>query len=143
MPFARRLQDLESEVLRLKEDIAALMQIQGGLKTGLSEASRLAMRSDMRLDDVFEALDEHDKLLAPAPDDSDIPDRLFEAMALVGRRQVTFAEAGKLLRVTRQRVHQAKRDIAADTRFELSRSGSHKQRLLIRLKEVKMSDCQI
>lgn len=84
-----------------------------------------------------------DALEAQSPGTSDIPDRLFEAMALVGRRQVTFSEAGKLLAITRQRVHQAKGALAADTRFEIIQSGSHRQRLLIRLKEVRKSNCQI
>ena len=53
----------------------------------------------------------------------------------MGLKQTTFAGAARILKVSRQRIHQLKAVIALDTRFILIPSDSHKQRILIRLRE--------
>lgn len=71
---------------------------------------------------------------APEPKESPLLDALYTEMEILGRKQVSFAEAAKILRVTRQRVQQLKAAIALDQRFIIVPSESHKQRLLIRLR---------
>lgn len=67
---------------------------------------------------------------------SPLIDELYTLMKALGLKQTTFAGAAKILRVTRGRIHQLKTIIALDQRFIILSSESHKQRLLIRLKDV-------
>lgn len=67
---------------------------------------------------------------------SPLIDELYNHMKVVGLKQTTFTGAAKILGVTRGRVHQFKAAIALDQRFIIVQSETHKQRLLIRLKDV-------
>ena len=73
---------------------------------------------------------------APAPTAKTIAhiDSLHDAMRRHRLKQVSFKEAGKLLGLTRQRVHTMKRLIAEDERFLIVKDPHHKQRLLIQLR---------
>jgi seryl-tRNA synthetase len=62
-------------------------------------------------------------------------DNLYDHMKSIGRKQVRFVEAAKILGISRQRVHQFKAEIALDNRFIILDSESHKKRKLIRLRE--------
>lgn len=62
-------------------------------------------------------------------------DGLHEHMTAIGRKQVSFREAAKILGISKQRLHQFKAEIALDTRFIIVDSQSHKQKELIRLRE--------
>ncbi len=63
-------------------------------------------------------------------------DGLYDHMKSVGLVQVTFHGAAKILGITKQRVHQFKPSIALDQRFIIIPSESHRQKELIRLREV-------
>lgn len=71
----------------------------------------------------------------PEPAESPLIDELYNHMKSVCLKQTTFAGAAKIMGVTRGRVHQLKAPIAVDPRFIIITSESHKQRLLIRLRE--------
>jgi len=62
-------------------------------------------------------------------------DGLHEHMMAIGRKQVSFREAAKIIGISKQRLHQFKAEIALDTRFIIVDSQSHKQKELIRLRE--------
>jgi len=62
-------------------------------------------------------------------------DGLYDHMKAIGRKQVSFREAAKILEISKQRLHQFKAAIALDTRFMIVDSQSHKQKELIRLRE--------
>ena len=62
-------------------------------------------------------------------------DGLHEHMMAIGRKQVSFREAAKILGISKQRLHQFKAEIALDIRFIIVDSQSHKQKELIRLRE--------
>jgi uncharacterized protein (DUF849 family) len=67
--------------------------------------------------------------------DGQLVERLFREMCLQGFKQVNFSKAAKILNVTPSRVSQIKAAIAIDGRFEIRRAESHKQKLLIRIKD--------
>lgn len=60
---------------------------------------------------------------------------LFDHMEAIGRKQVSFREASKCLRLSKSRVLQFKTAIAMDSRFIIVHSESHKQKSLIRLRK--------
>jgi hypothetical protein len=71
----------------------------------------------------------------PEAKESPLIDELYAHMKTVGLKQTTFSGAAKILKVTKGRVHQLKTTIALDQRFIILVSESHKQRLVIRLRE--------
>jgi uncharacterized coiled-coil protein SlyX len=60
---------------------------------------------------------------------------LYENMEAMGRKQVTFREASRCLRVSKSRIFQLKPLISVDERFIIVHSESHKQKELIRLRK--------
>jgi hypothetical protein len=64
--------------------------------------------------------------------ESPLVDRLYEAMELAGKKQVSFSDAARLLKITPGRISQIKAAIALDDRFEIVKANSHKQKKLIR-----------
>jgi hypothetical protein len=60
-------------------------------------------------------------------------DQLFEDMEILGRKQVSFLEASKMLNIGKPRMKQLKPIIALDGRFIIVKSRSHKQKEMIRL----------
>jgi uncharacterized coiled-coil protein SlyX len=81
------------------------------------------------------------KALEEGPDPSDNATvqnhitALFDHMEAVGRKQVSFREASKCLKLSKSRVLQFKAAIALDARFIIVHSESHKQKSLIRLRK--------
>jgi len=62
-------------------------------------------------------------------------DGLYDHMKSVGLKQVPFRSAAKILKISKQRLHQLKPDLALDQRFIIVHSQSHSQKELIRLRE--------
>ena len=62
-------------------------------------------------------------------------DQLFADMELIGRKQVSFLEASKILNLGKSRMKQLKPNIAHDERFIIVKSRSHKQKEMIRLRK--------
>ena len=75
----------------------------------------------------------HNKSKPDTP--SDLLDMLYKHMKAVGIKQTTFAGAAKILQRSKGRIKQLHSQIACDQRFIIVPSESHKQRLLIRLRE--------
>ena len=61
--------------------------------------------------------------------------KLYAHMEAIGRKQVSFLEASKCLKLSKSRVLQFKAIIALDDRFIIVQSESHKQKGLIRLRK--------
>jgi predicted RNase H-like nuclease (RuvC/YqgF family) len=71
----------------------------------------------------------------PLSEDSPLLDDLYKEMKAIGRKQVDFATAARMLKRSKSRLFQLKAAIAIDQRFVLIPSESHSQKLLIRLRE--------
>jgi hypothetical protein len=129
-------------VVQHSEDVFVLSssQLQGIIEKAVNEATEplWKMYENMEFERALLAQRvralEHPK--AKEVKDSPLIDELYNHMKSVGLKQTTFAGAAKILKVTKGRVVQLKNTIALDQRFILLPSGTHKQRLLIRLREV-------
>jgi len=73
--------------------------------------------------------------IAKKPDNSPLIDELYQHMRIVGLKQTTFAGAAKILKRSKGRIKQLHPLLAMDQRFIILPSESHKQRLVIRLRE--------
>ena len=60
---------------------------------------------------------------------------LYDHMKAIGRKQVSFREASRCLKLSKSRTLQLKAALAIDERFIIVRSESHRQKELIRLRE--------
>ncbi len=69
------------------------------------------------------------------PEKSPLIDELYQHMRVVGLKQTTFAGASKILKRSKGRIKQLHPLLAMDQRFIILPSESHKQRLVIRLRE--------
>jgi hypothetical protein len=74
-----------------------------------------------------------DKKIKKGKSASEHLDHLFADMELLGRKQVSFLEASKILNIGKSRMKQLKPNIALDGRFIIVKSKSHKQKEMIRL----------
>ena len=74
-----------------------------------------------------------DKNIKKGESASEHLDQLFEDMEILGRKQVSFLEASKILNIGKPRMKQLKPIIALDGRFIIVKSRSHKQKEMIRL----------
>jgi hypothetical protein len=115
---------LEARIISQDEKIRALEATQDSQAE--NELNMLRLINDLRSVVHKEPIVERSPLI----------DELYNHMKAVGLKQTTFAGAAKILKVTKGRVHQFKAAIALDQRFIIAQSESHKQRLVIRLKDV-------
>ena len=69
------------------------------------------------------------------PQDTHILDELFTEMTAIGRKQVDFATAAKMVKRSKSRLLQLKPEIGQDMRFVLVSSESHSQKVLIRVRQ--------
>lgn len=67
-------------------------------------------------------------------EDSPLLDDLYREMIAIGRKQVDFATAARMVKRSKGRIVQLKAAIALDSRFIILPSESHSQKNLIRLK---------
>ena len=67
-------------------------------------------------------------------EDSPILDELYKEMVAIGRRQVDFATAARMVKRSKSRMLQLKTAIALDQRFILIPSERHIQKMIIRLR---------
>ena len=68
------------------------------------------------------------------PQDTHILDELYSEMQAIGRKQVDFATAAKMVKRSKSRLLQLKPEIGQDMRFILVPSESHSQKVLIRVR---------
>ena len=69
------------------------------------------------------------------PQDAHILDELYAEMTAIGRKQVDFATAARMVKRSKSRLLQLKAEIGQDMRFILVPSESHSQKVLIRLRQ--------
>lgn len=62
-------------------------------------------------------------------------DELYNHMKAIGRKQISFKDASRCLKLSKSRILQLKAVIILDDRFVVVQSESHKQKELIRLRE--------
>jgi len=62
-------------------------------------------------------------------------DELYSHLKAIGRKQISFKDASRCLKLSKSRILQLKAIIALDDRFVIVPSESHKQKELIRLRE--------
>jgi len=67
-------------------------------------------------------------------------EELYKHMEMIGRKQVSFKEASRCLRLSKSRVLQLKTALALDDRFIIVPSEGHKQKNLIRLRKYYVGD---
>jgi len=117
--------------LRLKEHIERLeAQIMALEARQLDDTARLAR--EIALDRQRLTKLENRPIKESAP----LIDELYSHMRSVGLKQTTFSGAAKILKRSKGRINQLHPLLAMDKRFIIIQSESHKQRLLIRLREV-------
>ena len=119
------IQETVTEVVQsLKERVEGLAEKQ--------DASRWLLNE--RIDDVWTVIEDQYKSAQPTKKTTAHVDNLHKSMRHHKLKQVSFAEAGKLLGIHHNRALQLKSLIATDDRFVIVRDPNHKQRLFIRLK---------
>ena len=69
-----------------------------------------------------------------APQDTHLLDELYAEMQAIGRKQVDFATAARMVKRSKSRMLQLKAEIGQDKRFVLVTSETHSQKVLIRLR---------
>ena len=116
----RKIADQASEISDLKQDIEDIREY----------FPRLVAEDRARLTVL-----EHGTIAVEPKTVKSHLDGLHEHMMAIGRKQVSFREAAKIIGISKQRLHQFKAEIALDTRFIIIDSQSHKQKELIRLRE--------
>ncbi|MCK9571357.1 hypothetical protein M0R72_20580 [Candidatus Pacearchaeota archaeon] len=129
---AKEYQDLTERarlVDRLQDGIVALRQELQGLKNDFMAYREMAER-DRALDRQRISKLEHPH----EPQDPKILDDLHKEMLAMGRKQVDFATAARMVKRSKSRMLQLKGMIGQDMRFILVPSESHSQKVLIRLR---------
>ena len=96
----------------------------------------LAEFGDLRASEIAEDRRRIAKLENPRkPQDTHILDDLYSEMQAIGRKQVDFATAAKMVKRSKSRLLQLKPEIGQDMRFILVPSESHSQKVLIRVRQ--------
>jgi hypothetical protein len=117
-PLQDEISDLKATVAAQDEKIASLEAIQ-----------------ETQADNQLIQLRLINKLQPKPEEDSPLLDDLYKEMKAQGRRQTDFATAARMVGRSKGRIVQLKTAIALDQRFILIPSESHKQKMLIRLRE--------
>ena len=95
----------------------------------------LAEFEDLRGSEIAEDRRRLAKLENPhKPQDAHLLDELYAEMQAIGRKQVDFATAAKMVKRSKSRLLQLKPEIGQDMRFVLVPSESHSQKVLIRVR---------
>jgi len=124
-PLQNHLFDLRAIVTSQAEEIAALR-----LKLASLEQSQDTLGENQLIQ-----LRLIHQLRKEPEEESPLIDELYRHMCAVGLKQTTFAGAAKILKRSKGRIKQLHPLLAMDQRFIILPSESHKQRLLIRLRE--------
>ena len=91
--------------------------------------------NDLRASEIAQDRKRLAKLEDPhKPQDTHLLDELYAEMQAIGRKQVDFATAARMVKRSKSRLLQLKAEIGQDMRFMLVPSESHSQKVLIRLR---------
>ena len=133
---ADAIQGLEDEVAQLREERDQDRQDIASLRDAVASMGKqqdtLGENQLIQLQLINQPKEE---IKPTAPDESSLIDELYQHMRAVGLKQTTFAGAAKSLDRSKGRIKQLHPLLAMDQRFIILPSESHKQRLLIRLRE--------
>ena len=147
---AALLQDLIGTIRDLKEEITALHEEHTRDREEITNLHKEVASLHERDNDFEKRLDTfsenqliqlriinglREDIRPHEPDNSPLIDELYSHMKVVGLKQTTFAGAAKILKRSKVRVHQLRPLLEKDKRFVILPSQSHKQKLLIRLRE--------
>ena len=95
----------------------------------------LAEFNDLRASEIAQDRKRLAKLEDPhKPQDTHLLDELYAEMQAIGRKQVDFATAARMVKRSKSRMLQLKAEIGQDMRFILVPSESHSQKVLIRVR---------
>lgn len=95
----------------------------------------LAEFNDLRASEIAQDRKRLAKLEDPhKPQDTHLLDELYAEMQAIGRKQVDFATAARMVKRSKSRMLQLKAEIGQDMRFMLVPSESHSQKVLIRVR---------
>lgn len=132
--LAEKNKALEKQVERQARSIEDLTKANKDLQSEIYDVRELARHCLKEFSTRLSSLEEK-----PQTENGPIVklhlDNLYGHMKAIGRKQVLFTEAAKILGISRQRVHQFKAEIALDNRFVVLKSENHARRKLIRLRE--------
>ena len=126
--------DLQSTVKKLTLQIEDLQKANGDLQQDIIDIR--ALFTEMMAEDRRRI-----KALELGPDNTDNAtakahvDELYNHMKAIGRKQISFKDASRCLKLSKSRILQLKAIIILDDRFVVVPSESHKQKELIRLRE--------
>ena len=138
---------LRAEVHELQKRVATLEDMGEAQEMGEEEALESFHNLQKQLNELSEitalerALDRQriTKLEQPAQPEPTTKttghiEKLYSLMVTNQVKQLSFSQAGKMLGLSRVRIHQLKLLIASSDKFVLVKDPHHKQRLLIRVK---------
>ncbi|VVB63978.1 Uncharacterised protein [uncultured archaeon] len=125
--------ELDGIANELSIQIEELTKGNGRLQQDIIDVNELARYTLRELSRRITAIE--DKKIKKSKSASVHLDKLFEDMEILGRKQVSFLEASKILNIGKSRMKQLKPNIALDGRFIIVKSRSHKQKELIRLRK--------
>ena len=127
--IAKAIQPLQNEVL----DLRGIIACQDG-KIASLEATQNT-QADNQLIQLRLINQLREATTKEPEEDSPLLEELYKEMLAIGRKQVDFATAARMVKRSKSRMHQLKAAIALDHRFILIPSASHSQKNIIRLRE--------
>jgi hypothetical protein len=129
--IASNKKELDSTAKGLAIQIEELSKADEKLQLDIFDVKDLARYTLKELSKRITAIE--DKEIKKGVSASKHLDQLFADMEILGRKQVSFLEASKILNIGKSRMKQLKPNIAHDERFIIVKSRSHKQKVMIRL----------
>jgi len=124
-----------SETDLVKSVLTALKRADDRIIQLEKEVADLRQLDAFRMNQIVEDRRRIAKLEHPyEPKDPAILDDLHKEMIAIGRKQVDFATAARMVKRSKSRMLQLKAMIGQDMRFMLVPSESHSQKVLIRLR---------
>lgn len=126
---------LTAGALSLSESQETILLPVPALKMLLGEVESQRKEIDRLWDNFGIVMDLVAKLRPKEPEDSKLLDELYAEMTAIGRKQVDFKTAARMVKRSKSRLLQIKPLIGQDMRFMLVPSESHSQKILIRLRD--------
>lgn len=131
------LDNIVTEAISLSDNEPAVLLPMTALSALLNEVRKQREEIDHMQENLVIAFQLIQKIKgSKEPQDSRLLDELYKEMTAIGRKQVDFATAARMVKRSKSRMLQLKGLIALDERFVLKPSESHSQKNLIRLADV-------
>ena len=118
----------------------SIAEIQAHPAEAIAALVETVRRQEVEIDRLWDnfgiVMDLVAKLRPKEPEDSKLLDELYAEMTAIGRKQVDFKTAARMIKRSKSRLLQIKPLIGQDMRFVLVPSESHSQKILIRLRDI-------